>query len=331
MSLKTLALKRSNYIQKIRDFFKSIDFIEVETPIMVKTPGMEPHLNPFETSFISIHGEKTPVYLNHSPELQMKKLLGKGFERIFNLTKVFRNGEYGGGLHNPEFTMLEWYRQKADYLNIMKDTENLITSLAKNSTIEYQGEKIDLTPPWPKISVHELFLKKCNIDLLENKDFDQFKKTAEQKGHDTKGCQDWDDIFFKIFLNHIEPDLGKNNPVFIYDYPASQAALAKKSSKNPFWAERFELYIGGLELANAFSELIDAKEQRTRLLSEQKLRKKLKKTVFAVDEEFLSHLESIQHPCAGIALGIDRLLMILLNKKNIEEVLLFPFSQIIDN
>ena len=308
--------------EKIRNFFTKEGFLEIQTPILNKIPGMEPHLTPFETSFTN----DTKLYLNTSPELQMKKLLANGFEKIFNITKVFRNGEIGGPLHNPEFTMLEWYRKNASYEDIMKDCENLIISLCPSKTISYQNNNINIEKPWERISINELFIKYCDINLLENKDFESFKATAISKKLDINACHNWDDIFFKIFLNHIEKHLGFNKATIVYDYPSSQAALAQKKKSEPFFAERFELYIAGVELANAFSELIDANEQRERLIEEQKLRKCLNKTVFDIDEEFLASLESIIEPCSGIALGIDRLLMILLNKSDIKDVILFPLE-----
>ncbi len=331
MKSPQIAISRAKIIREIRNFFEKQNFIEVETPILTTIPGMEPHLTPFETKLnlppnISSSKKQIPLYLNTSPELQMKKLLGRGFSKIFQLTKTFRNTEIGGPLHNPEFTMLEWYRTKADYKDIMKDCENLIKSIIKKLKID---PKLNLQKPWPRKSVNELFIEHCKIDLLQNTTFTKFKATAKKFDYDTNGCSTWDDIFFKLFLNHIEPNLPKNRPIFIYDYPASQAALAKISAKNSFFAQRFELYINTVEIANAFSELIDAKEQRKRLIEEQKLRKKLKKTVFDIDEEFLASLESITYPCAGIALGVDRLIMLLLNKKSIEETLLFPMIQML--
>lgn len=325
------AKNRSSLIQKIRDFFVHADFLEVETPIMTPIPGMEPHLTPFESrlNFPSVSNSKTAdlsVYLNTSPELQMKKLLGAGFDKIFNITKVFRNGEMDGPLHNPEFTMIEWYRKNADYKDLMKDCENLVLSLTKSLT--YQSDIIDLSTPWPRFTTNELFIKYCGLNLLENQDFRTFKKNAEAKNFDTNGCENWDDIYFKIFLNNIEPELTKlSTPVFIYDYPSSQAALAKRSTSNPFFAERFELYIKGIELANAFSELTDSKEQHARLIEEQNLRKTMGKTILPIDEEFLTALDHITVPTAGIALGLDRLIMLLLDKKSIEEVLLFPMNK----
>jgi len=328
---RTIAEKRNQLTSKIRDFFNNSDFLEVETPIMVTIPGMEPHLSPFESDFIDPQGITTPLYLNTSPELQMKKLLGSGFGNIYNITKVFRNGEVGGGRHNPEFTMIEWYRYNADYKNLMEDCENLITKLARTDTIKFDNHTVNIKKPFTRLSTKELFQKYCQIDLDQNKDYETFAKTAQEKGYNTDSLKDWDDIFYKIFLNDVEPFLGFDKPIFVYDYPSSQAALSRKKADDPFWAERFELYIAGNEIANAYSELIDAKEQKSRLLEEQALRKKLNKPVFHIDEEFLTSLESITVPCAGIALGIDRLFMVLLNKKTIEEVLLFPLSKMLNN
>ncbi|MFA6917396.1 MAG: EF-P lysine aminoacylase EpmA [Candidatus Gracilibacteria bacterium] len=332
---KTLAKSRAQLTNKIRDFFNNNGFLEVETSIMTPIPGMEPHLTPFETKFVDSQSNTQTLYLNTSPELQMKKLLGAGFGNIYNLTKVFRNGEVGGGRHNPEFTMLEWYRINADYKNLMEDCENLVIALAKTlntaNILTFDNHKVDISKPWTKSSIKELFQEYCRIDLEQNKDFETFAKTATQHRYDIEACQDWDEIFYKIFLNEIEPKIGFDKPIFVYDYPASQAALSKKKQENPFWAERFELYIAGNEIANAYSELIDSKEQRTRLEEEQNLRRKLNKPIFHIDEEFLTSLESITTPSAGIALGVDRLFMVLLDKKTIEEVLLFPLGKMTGN
>ncbi len=320
MLSKKIAQKRSELYKQIRVFFDEQGFTEVETPIMVESPGMEPHLTPFETTLNIQNRPPKALYLNTSPELQMKKLLAANFGNIHTITKVFRNGETGGPMHNPEFTMLEWYRTKADYFDIMEDCENLINHLIKNS---FPEANLKAPTPWRRISTNELFIKHCDIDLTKYRDAKSFKEIADKKGLDTKACFEWDDIFFKIFLNNIESVLPKA-PIFIYDYPSTQAALARKSKKNPFFAERFEMYINGIELANAFSELIDAEEQKQRLEEEQALRRKMNKTVFDIDEEFIAALESISQPCAGIALGVDRLLMVLTGLESVEETLLFP-------
>lgn len=302
---------------------------------------MEPHLEVFETTLEmpSTLENQTPksLYLNHSPELQMKKLLARTekdpeFGKIYNMGKVFRNGEFDGDTHNPEFTMLEWYRYDSDYTEMMSDCENLIAHLTRRSPeLVYQDKKIDLVHPFPRKTVNELFIEYTAIDLNEHKSYESLKEKALALDLPIASCHTWDDIFFTIFMNEIEPHLGKTKPIFVYDYPASQAALAKKSDTNPFFAERFELYIGGMELANAYSELIDEEEQRTRLIDEQNQRKSLKKTIFDIDEEFLNSLKSIKKPCSGIALGVDRLIMLLTDTKSIEDLLLFPINHILKN
>ncbi len=318
-SAKT-AHHRAQILHSIRDFFTSQKFLEVETPILVKTPGMEPHLTPFETRF----SNNKELYLNHSPELQMKRLLARpGFTKIFQITKVFRNGEIGGPTHNPEFTMLEWYRHKADYNDLIKDCQNLLQHLAKLPFISKATKNL-ITKPLTQTTCAELFAEKLNLNLKN-------LTTEAATKYDLGSCTTFDDIFFKLFLDHLERHLGQTAPQILKDYPSTQAALAKKSATDPFYAERFELYIKGLELANGFSELIDATEQRERLQQEQRLRKKLHKTVFPIDEQFLSALESISKPCAGIALGIDRLVMLLLGKKHINETLLFPATEFINH
>lgn len=345
------AKSRALLTKKIREFFDSQSFLEVETPIMTSTVDTEPNLDPFETFLIDKNlpekdraRKKIPMYLNPSPELHMKKLLarnqsGEDFSKIYTLAKVFRNGEFGGGRHNPEFTMLEWYRLNADYTKIMEDCENLVLSLTDGkTTITHQGHPIDLTPPWPRISVNELFIQTCGIDLLENRDKETLQKTAENylktqnKPYTLDACETWDEIFYKIFLNDIEPNLGKTldgkqKPIIVYNYPSTQRALAKKHDKEPFWVERFELYIAGQELCNAFSELTDADEQRLRFEEDLQTREKMGKTIFPIDEEFLTGLKSLTQPCAGNALGVDRLIMILLDKTKIEDVIFFPVTK----
>jgi len=316
--------KRNLLTRAVREFFDSHGFLEVETPIMTPTVDPEVNLTPFETALVSPNGEATPMYLVPSPEFQMKKLLGAGFGNIYTITKVFRNGEFGGGRHNPEFTMLEWYRENAGYFDIMNDCEDLVISLAEKIDCG-----IDFKKPWDRISVNELFIKNCGIDLLKNKDFETFAKASEKIGVSADACKTWDDIFYKIFLNKIEPDLGKDKPVFVYNYPASQGALAKKAA-DPFWVERFELYINGQEICNAFSELLDVEEQRKRFENSLKERKEMGKTVFPIDNELLDSLGRIKTPVGGNALGLDRLFMVLLDKGSIKDVLLFPLTKMLN-
>jgi EF-P lysine aminoacylase GenX len=335
-SLKEIQIKRTKINNLIRNFFNAKGFLEAQTPILVKCAGQEPYLSPFKTSFGDEKNKKYKGFLITSPEYSLKKMLAGGFDKIYEMARVFRANESLGGTHNPEFTMLEWYRANSDYKKIMEDTENLILFLNKkinrSNILNYQGQKINLTTPWQRISVKELFSKYANIDLDKTKTLKNFRNQAKKsKINVNSKDNDWNSIFYDIFLNKIEPNLPKDKPIIIYEYPLPQASLAKKKNKNSFYAERFEVYIAGLELANAFSELTDAKEQLSRLKEEQRLRTKLKKDIISIDKDFICALKLGIPPSGGIALGIDRLQMLLLNIKDINDLLLFPAKQLFDN
>jgi len=234
----------------------------------------------------------------------MKRLLAEGFPRIFQICKCFRQGERGN-LHLPEMTLLEWYRTDSNYFDMMNECEALIGEVARQinskNTISYRRNEIDLTPPWRKISVSEAFNRFASISM----------ETALQK-----------DQFDVIMVEEIEPRLEKARPVFLYDYPASRAALARLKPEDSRYAERFELYIGGLEICNAFSELTDPVEQRARFEREQDYRRGSGKTVYPIPAKFLAALESIS-AAAGNALGIDRLVMLFTDAEKIDQVVAF--------
>lgn len=323
-------LLRAKIIQGIRQFFITQGFIEVETPYLVASPGMEPHLVALEVSCTRPDGQKFRRYLHTSPEYAMKKLLGEGWEKIFQICRVFRDGEISNS-HQIEFTMLEWYRTNADYFQIMEDCENLIAFLTHNvfpaHNFYYQGVPLDLNPPFIRLKVTEAMRTYGKVDIEKNMDKESLLLQALRRGYSIN-LQDeysYDDIFFKIFLDKVEPNLGFPKPVFLYEYPAHMAALARLKPDNPLWAERFELYIAGVELANAFSELVNPEEQQQRFIEEQKFRASMGKPVYPIDEELLQALSRLP-PSAGIALGIDRLLMIFCDTKNIQDVLAFALS-----
>lgn len=321
---------RAKIIQGIRQFFIDQGFIEIETPYLVPSPGMEPHLSALEVFCTRPSGEKFKRYLHTSPEYAMKKLLGEGWDKIFQICRVFRDEEIST-FHQIEFTMLEWYRTNADYFLIMEDCENLIEYLCQkilgHNNFSYQGAQLDFTPPFRRLRVAEAMRIYGQVDIEKNRDKESFLQEASHKGYplDPQIEYSYDDIFFKIFLDKVEPNLGFPKPTILYEYPAPMAALARLKPDNPFWAERFELYIAGLELANAFSELVDAEEQRQRFFEEQELRARLGKPVYPIDEELLQALSHLP-PCAGIALGIDRLLMIFCNTAKIQDVLAFALT-----
>lgn len=323
-SVQTNLRKRARIIAGIRHFFDEKGFVEVDTPLMVPQPGMEPHLEAFQTTY-----EMRRFYLHTSPEYAMKRLLAAGFERIYQVCKVFRH-EPVGRMHTPEFTMLEWYRAYADYTDIMVDTEYLIAELATDlygePVVRTDQYAVDLTPPWERLSVREAMLRYAGITA------DPYSETTafiRQAGHSTVERDDSPDVaFFKVFLDRVEPHLGVQKPTILCDYPAPMAALAKRKSSAPDLAERFEVYIAGVELCNAFTELNDPDEQRQRLEEEAAQRVSEGNPAYPVDECFLSALEYGMPPSGGIALGVDRLVMLLTGASSIGEVMAFPMSDL---
>jgi len=333
--VKEIQIKRAQILDLIRDFFKKRGFLEIQTPILTKDISTEPYIDPIPVKFFDDKNKTYLGYLITSPEYSLKKLLALGFDKIFEITKVFRQREAFGGLHNPEFTLLEWYRTQANYRHIMKDTEELVYDLVKklhhHSYFFYQGQKIDVSLPWLRISVKQAFKKYARMNLDKTRDLQYFKTIAKQKDYQGLKNYDWNDLFYLIFLNEIEPQLPKDRAIILYDYPLPQAALAKRKNKKSFYAERFEAYVGGLEIANAFSELLDWREQLKRLKEDQILRKKLHKEKISIDRSFIQALKLGIPPSGGNALGIDRLQMLLLDIKDIDDLLPFPAKQMFKN
>lgn len=332
LKVKEKFQKRMKIIYTIRDFFNKEKFSEVETPILVKLPGMEPNLTPLRTEMI-FGGKKQKAYLITSPEYAMKKLLCGGMEKIWQITSAFRDGEDKSFFHNPEFKILEWYEAGVDYQKIARTAEQLINFVAQkinhSEQLFYQGQKIDLTPPFQRITCEEAFLKYAKLNLRElyqNKE--KFTGEAQKLGLEVELGSSTADLFFEIFLSRVEPNLPKHKPVFLFDYPAELAALSKIKAHDPLYCERFELYLGGLELGNAFSELTDPKEQETRLIKERAERRLLCKEAYQIDKSFLEALRWGMPESGGIALGVDRLVMILTDSQDISEVILFPGKEI---
>jgi len=309
-------LVREKVIDTIRSFFKDQGFHEVFTPILVPVPSIEPNLEVFQTELRTSKGLKREGFLIMSPEFSIKKLLAAGVGNCFEITKCFRNEEETSSLHNPEFTMLEWYRIHADYTDVMKDFEHLFTEIinkvnpeADLSKWEYQGEAYDLSLPWPRISFEEAF-----------------GKYAGKKIDDVK-----DEDFYKIFFNEIEPKLRETKrPAIIYDYPISQAALARPKASDGRFAERFEVFLAGIELGNCFSELTDAKEQKKRFEADLALRMTQGKLEYPIDEDLIEALKEGLPVVSGIAVGVDRLIMLAANVASVSETMFFPGEEIFD-
>jgi lysyl-tRNA synthetase class 2 len=325
------ARARARLAAETRRLLGALGYEEVETPTLVPAPGMEPHLAPFEAAFHPEQGGGIrPLWLITSPEYAMKRLLAEGFERIFQLSRVFRDGELSA-THNPEFTMLEFYRAGTDYRGIMADLERLIEAAARaldpagESRVERQGRRLDLAAPFERLTVQEAFARHAGVDLAACRgEGGRLRAAARAAGHEAgPDGEPFEDAFFRLMLTAVEPRLGADRPTFLVDWPASMAALSRLKADDPRWAERFELYAGGLELANGFTELNDPVEQRARLLEEQALRRRLGRPALPLDEPFLAALARMPD-AGGVAVGFDRLLMLLTGAPSIDEVLLFP-------
>jgi len=304
----------------IRANLESLGYQEVETPLLVPAPGMEPHIRAFEVPFVpeTDRGRAGTLYLHTSPEYAMKRLLADGAGPIFQICKVFRNGEVSPA-HNPEFTMLEMYRPRADYRAIMDDLE---ATLAAAAAALGRPEPFGLLP-YERVTVREALRRETGIDLREAASAAALSEAARRVGIRTEPGDAFDDVFFRLFLERVEPRLGRDQPTFLIDYPASMAALARLRPEDPSVAERFELYAHGLELANGFSELTDAAEQRRRLEEERAFRVARGRPAYPLDETFLEAVGRMP-PSGGVAVGLDRVLMLLLGSERIEDVLLFP-------
>jgi lysyl-tRNA synthetase class 2 len=322
--LKNIYDTRIKIIKLIREFFWSQDFVETDTPIAVKYPGQEPYLNPVPVIFYDPVGKAENFYLHTSPELAMKKLLAVGYEKIFQIVKCFRNYESFGGAHNTEFTVLEWYRAPGKYQEIMDDTENLFKFVGEKQGIKilrYKDKKINFLEKWDRMSMKEIWQKYLQVNLDDYLEIEKLKNLAKEKKCQMDDNDAYEDIFYKIFLNEIEPRLGNEVPVFVYDYPACMASLSRLCARDNRYAERFELYVGGLELANAFGELTDADEQKERLEKDRELRAKLGKAIWPVDEDFILALRSGIPPAGGVALGVDRMVLLFTGAKDLNEAI----------
>lgn len=317
--------KRQKLVRAARGYFENEGFWEVETPALQTMPCADKHIHGFETLPIGADLKPLPsLYLHTSPEFDMKKLLVAGAERIYQLCHVYRNGE-STRLHSPEFSLLEWYRTGTDYTAMMGDCEGIVKVCAESigaKTLVYRGHECDPFAEWRRISVAEAFQEFAGIDLgrfLDDKA--GFSAVIKASGIRVAEDDNWDDLFFRVMAEKIEPYLGMGAPVILYDYPADMACLSRKKPSDPRYAERFELYVCGVELANAFSELTDAAEQRRRFEAEMKEKQALYGFSYPVDEEFLQALDYGMPECSGCALGFDRLVMLATGAAHIDEVL----------
>ena len=345
--LKNIYDTRIKILRLMREFFWSLDFVEADTPIAIKYPGQEPYLNPIP---VTIHppasfgeaeraGDTNSIihkmYLRTSPEYSLKKLLAAGYEKIFEIGKCFRDFESFGGNHNTEFTMLEWYRAPGKYQDIMDDVENLFKYIGRKLEIKkLRNREIEaaIDCEWDRLSMKEVWQKYIGVNLDDYvgvQNIEPLRQLAVARGYQVSDSDAYEDIFFKIFLNEIEPHLGMEKPVFVYDYPARMSSLSRLCQQDNRYAERFELYIGGLELANAYGELTDADEQKVHSEKDRELRVKFGKEIWPVDPDFIAALVGLPAEAlaqAGVALGVDRMVLLFTEAKDINEAIFQSIS-----
>jgi lysyl-tRNA synthetase class 2 len=305
--------------QGTRAFFTARGYTEVETPYAVTAPGEEVHLRAFATSREHPDGSREPLWLHTSPEFAMKRLLVAGAGPIFQLAKVWRNGE-GSALHAPEFTMLEWYSPGSDMAGLMDLTERFLRAVLP-PVVTCRGVRTDLSR-FERLTVAEAFSRHVGADVLATED--DAPALAAASGARLRAGETWEDLFFRLLLERVEPRLGRDTPTFLTHWPASQAALARRDPADPRVAERFELFVCGIELANAFVELTDAAEQRTRFAADRARRHDIGGADWPLDEDFLAALVHGMPEAAGIALGFDRLAMIASGADRIDQVQWLP-------
>lgn len=322
--------KRQTVIRAIRAFFDADGFDEVETPILQTAPGCEVHLQAFSTELLAADQQsRQTAWLHTSPEFAMKKLIAAGVEKQYQMCHVFRNAE-GSSRHSPEFTMIEWYRTGHDYTKIMEDCVGLLRKVATDVGVTefiYQGKSCDPFAEFEYLTLDQAFRTYCDIplgDLLGRRD--AFAEYAVKAGARVLADDDWDAIYFSVLNELIEPQLGVGRPTFLYEYPAHMAVLSRKKPGDPRWAERFELYCNGLELANAFSELTDVAEQRLRFNEDMAEKQKIYGHAWPIDEDFLDAMTSGMPECGGIALGVDRLVMLATHTDDIAQITWLPVA-----
>jgi len=314
------ARARQSFYASLRASFARLGYLEVETPSLVPAPGMELHINAFELSFVPEMdvGRARALYLHTSPEYAMKRLLADAPGPLFQICKVFRNGEVSR-THNPEFTLLEFYRPEADMAAVMSDLETALA--AADAALGASG--FFARTPYQRLTVREAVRRVVDIDLAQCPDAKSLGAAVRSVGIEAREGDSFEDLFFRLFLAHVEAGLGKERPTYLTEYPAPMASLARLKPTDASVAERFELYAHGLELANGFSELTDAVEQRRRLVEEQAQRRAAGRPVYPLDEAFLDAVGRMP-PSGGVAVGLDRLLMLYTGAEAIEDVLLFP-------
>lgn len=327
---------RARMAAVLRRYFDERGFLEVETPALQVSPGIEPHLRAFATELSEPFGETHALYLHTSPEFAMKKLLAAGLPRIYQLAHAYRNGECSDR-HHPEFAMLEWYRTGQGTEALIEDCVGVVRAAAKaagEGSLRRGEARCDPFAAWERLSVAEAFTRDAGIDLLRmigdpasrDPDSAAIKEEARRIGVGVADGDRFEDVFFRILLARVEPKLGAGRPSVLSDYPLCLSTMAKPSPRDPRLADRFEIYVCGVELANGCAELADAAEQRRRFDHDAALKERLYGVRYPIDEDFLAALERGLPECAGVALGFDRLVMLATGAEKITDVLWAPVA-----
>lgn len=325
-------LARNTVKARIRSWFEAKDFVEVECGSLAISPGNEAHLHAFATEAIAPGGARARAFLHTSPEFAAKKLLVAGETKIFEFARVFRNREQGP-LHAPEFTMLEWYRAHAPYSEVMTDCVNIVREAANATGVHhfaYRGVSCDPRAEFASMTVGDAFSTFAGIDLASTLtdegegDRNRLAACANGTGIVVADDDSWSDLFSKVLVARIENNLGLGRPLLLYQYPRCEAALARACEHDLRFAERFELYACGIELANGFGELTDAHEQRRRFELEMAVKQRVYGERYPIDEDFLSALSQMPE-ASGVALGFDRLAMLAAGARTVEDVIWTPF------
>lgn len=328
LSLLELSIKRATILRSIRRFFDEQDFLEVDTPVLLTAPAPEPQIEAPKVSMDAPTGRATR-FLQTSPELPMKRLLAAGLKRLYQIAPVFREGDFSP-THRPEFRMLEWYRRGASWNTLLGDCEELLRQCAEDlfGTTQFQhgGQNIGLAAPFRRVTMDEAFCEFAGFSILEYLEPTQLRQKLDELELHHHPSDTWDDLFHRVFLQRVEPQLlADSSPLFLTHYPAPLASLARQSPKDTRVSERFELYVGGIELANGFGELTCPIEQRRRFELDRATRVAQGMHDYPFDERFFTALEHLP-PSAGIALGVDRLIMLLLNASDLKQIALIPWE-----
>jgi len=320
-------LRRASYLARVRAFFSGRGFLEVETPILSPALIPESAIEVFETKFVSPYRKAKSLYLVPSPELWMKRLVAEGYGDVFQISKAFRNSESIGLLHNPEFTILEWYSTGADYRSSLETTEELFDHLLAADP-DARGRGDALRPPFRRMTMEEAFREFAGFDLASCIEAEDISEKAAGLGMRTDPGDSWEAAFNRVFVDRVEPRLPRDRPLALMDYPARVNCLARRIPGTP-WRERWELYVDGVETANCFTEETDPGEVDA-YFEDEAARKREALVPHASDEGFRKICSAALPACSGVAVGVDRLLMGFLGRRRIDEVILFPFSAILE-